>query len=115
MILLANMFLSPNHTFVDLDRHLCAKSIDLFDETIKSTDDKAFAAVRRIVRQLARKAEKAAIPNSTLDLQETSSSNVFATDLTVDSATPNWDFDPLEEEMWLPSHDFSLNEFERLF
>ena len=115
MILLANMFLNPNHSFVELDRHLCNKSIDLFDDTVKTTNDKAFAAVRKIVKELSRMADEVTIPNEAQSEKSASHQNIFDIGETAAFELQNWIFDPFEERNWDSFGDFSVDEPERAF
>ena len=59
LILLANMFLSPSHFHWEVDRHLSNKSMELVVEILKTTQDKAFVAISKLVKDLSRMANEA--------------------------------------------------------
>jgi hypothetical protein len=113
MILLANMFLNPNHSFVELDRHLCNKSIDLFDDTIKTTNDKAFAAVRKIVKELARMADEVTVPSDAQNEKSASNQNIFDVHETAAFESQDWIFDPFEERTWISFDDFNMDDLQQ--
>ena len=115
MILLANMFLNPNHSFVELDRHLCNKSIDLFDDAIKTTNDKAFAAVRKIVKELARMADEVTVPGELQSDPSDSNQNFFDAGPTTAFESQDWSFNPFEELAWIPFEEFGVNEPDQRF
>jgi hypothetical protein len=113
MILLANLFLHPGHPHVELDQHLCNKSIDLFDDILRDTPDNAFIAVRKIVKELAMKADdalKRARSGEEYNVDD------FAFDLNTDQNNLwGWDFGALENPLTMPTGFLDLDEFERVF
>ncbi|KAM5353584.1 hypothetical protein ACJ41O_000234 [Fusarium nematophilum] len=59
IILLANIILSPDHSFVPLDQHLSLKALDLFDKLLQVVDEEGFRTLRAVVGELSQKADAA--------------------------------------------------------
>ncbi len=115
MILLANMVSDPRHPYVDLDRHLCNMSMDLFDEILKASQDKAFIAVRKLVNELARKAEdaqKGASSNQEQNLNDAAFDLNTDPDLLLD--VHEWDFDTSEDFFTMHMEFIGLSDFEQV-
>ena len=53
------MYLRPGHSYIAVDRGLCNKSMDLFDEILTTTHDKAFIALRKLADELSSMADTA--------------------------------------------------------
>ena len=108
------MCLHPGHPYVEVDQHLCNQSTDLIDETLKTSHDKAFIALRRLVTELARKGDDAS-----KGVRSDDERNID--DLAIDLHTEQdlgwgiqgWDHDTSEIPFTMPTGFLSLNEFEQ--
>lgn len=68
LVLLANMLLHPTEDGISLDKSLTAMSLDMLEDILKITHDKAFQSVNEIIKELARKANDA-VESRALNLQ----------------------------------------------
>jgi hypothetical protein len=84
----------------------------LFDDILRDTPDNAFIAVRKIVKELARKADDAL---KGARYNEECSVDDFAFDLNTDQDNLwGWDFDALENPLTMSTGFLDLDEFEQV-